>query len=457
MGYSNTIHWSSRFAFLMAAMGSAIGLANIWRFPYTVGVSGGGAFVFVYIGAVLILALPILIAEFMVGRRGAASPPEAMARVAEESGHSRHWGWVGILLGGFGAVLTLSFYSVVGGWTIAYSVKTASGALSAANNEASQSAFAALNADPLSLFLWFSVFLGITVAVSARGLRRGVERVVKILMPALLIMLLVMVAYAAWAGDFQRALDFMFTPDFSQINTQTIMAAFGQAFFSIGVGATNLMAYGAYIERTTSIPRSALYVVGADTAVALLAGLAIFPIIFAFGLEPGAGPGLVFITLPVAFGQVTGGLIFGSVFFFLLFFAALTSSISMMEAPVSWLCDRTRLSRASAAMLTGSVSGLLGIFAVLSFNVWANVYPLDSIALFAGKTFFDLYDFIVTNVLLPLGGIIIAVFVGWVMQTRFSREELYGNQSGGWYRVWLFLVRFVAPIILLGVFFDLLQ
>ena len=455
MSYSNTVHWSSRFAFLMAAMGSAIGLANIWRFPYTVGVSGGGAFVFVYIGAVLILALPILIAELMVGRRGAASPPEAMARVAEESGHSRNWGWVGIVLGGFAAILTLSFYSIVGGWTIAYSAKTAIGHLGEVNNEASQNAFAALNADPLVLMFWFSLFLAVTVIVSARGIKKGVERVVKTLMPALLIMLLIMVGYAMWAGDFQRALNFMFTPDFSQINARTVMAAFGQAFFSIGVGVTNMMAYGAYIQRTTAIPRSALYVVGADTMVALLAGLAIFPIIFAYGLEPGAGPGLVFITLPVAFAQVPGGLIFGCVFFLLLFFAALTSSISMMEAPVSWLCDRTRLSRVKAALLTGGISWLLGIFAVLSFNVWADVYPLDSIAIFAGKTFFDLYDFTVTNVLIPLGGITIAIFVGWVMKTRFSSEELYGDQPNGWYRVWLFLVRFVAPVILAGVFYDM--
>ena len=187
-----------------------------------------------------------------------------------------------------------------------------------------------------------------------------------------------------------------------------------------------------------------------------MAGLAIFPIIFAYGLEPGAGPGLVFITLPVAFGQISGGLIFGSIFFLLLFFAALTSSISMMEAPVSWLCDRTRLGRASAAILTGGTSWLLGIFAVLSFNVWADVYPLDSINIFAGKTFFDLYDFTVTNVLLPLGGIIIAIFVGWVMKAQFSSEELYGADAGLWYRVWLFLVRFVAPVILLGVFYDML-
>jgi NSS family neurotransmitter:Na+ symporter len=456
MSAQGTVQWSSRFAFLMAAMGSAIGLANIWRFPYSVGVSGGGAFVFVYIGAVLLLALPILIAELMVGRRAAAPPPRAMSEVARESGRSRHWGWVGVLLGGFGAILTLSFYGIVGGWTMAYVVKTASGQLAEVGNTASEASFGALNGDPWGLFAWFSLFLIATIVVSARGITAGVEKVVKTLMPALLVMLIILVFYAMWAGNFKAALQFMFTPDFSQLNTKTVMAAFGQAFFSISVGLTNLMAYGAYMRKTDSIPQSALMVVSADTIVALLAGLAIFPIIFAFGLEPGSGPGVVFITLPVAFAQIPGGVVFGSLFFLLLFFAALTSSISMMEAPVSWLCDRTRLSRTAAALLSGGISWTLGILAVLSMNVWSGYYPLDNIPIFAGKTFFDLFDFTVTNVLMPLGGIVIAVFAGWVMKKTFSRQELYGDKPSAWYGVWLFLVRFVAPVILLFVFLDML-
>ena len=241
------------------------------------------------------------------------------------------------------------------------------------------------------------------------------------------------------------------------MDAKIVMAAFGQAFFSISVGATNLMAYGSYMVKSTSIPRSALFIVAADTGVALLAGLAIFPIIFAFGLEPGAGPGVVFITMPFSFGQISGGLIFGSLFFLLLFFAALTSSISMMEAPVSWLNDRTGLSRAKAAVLSGGLSWTLGIFAVLSLNRWANFFPLDAIPLFAGKTFFDLYDFTVTNVLLPFGGIVIAVFAGWVMHRKFSSDELYAGKPTIWYKAWLFLVRFVAPVILLFVFWDMLR
>jgi len=441
----------------MAAMGSAVGLANIWRFPYTAGVSGGGAFVFIYLGAVLLLALPILIAELMVGRRGAAPPPRAMTQVAVESGRSPHWGWVGVILGGVGAILTLSFYAIVGGWTMAYVIKTGSGAMQGVSAEAAEGAFSALNADPVTLFIWFSVFIAVTVFISARGIRAGVERVVKVMMPALLVLLVIMVIYAMFVGDFAAAWRFMFTPDFSKVDSRIVMAAFGQAFFSVSVGATNLMAYGSYMMKTTSIPRSALIVVAADTGVALLAGLAIFPIIFAFGLEPGAGPGVVFITMPFAFGQIPGGLIFGSAFFILLFFAALTSSLSMMEAPVSWLNDRTPLSRPQAAILSGSISWGLGIMAVLSLNKWSNFYPLDGISIFSGKTFFDLYDFIVTNVLLPFGGIVIAVFAGWVIRKRFSSDELYGDRPTIWYYVWLFLVRFVAPVILLAVFIDMLQ
>jgi NSS family neurotransmitter:Na+ symporter len=363
---------------------------------------------------------------------------------------------MGVILGGVGGMMALSFYAIVGGWTMAYVVEMASGGMQGITTTQAESAFGALNENPWVLFAWFNAFIGVTIFISARGIRAGVERAVKFMMPMLLIMLVVMVVYAANVGDLSLAVDFLFTPDFSQVNARIIMAAFGQAFFSVSVGLTGLMAYGSYMQKSTSIPRSALIVVGTDTLVALLAGLAIFPIIFAFGLEPDAGPGLVFITLPFAFGQIAGGQFFGSLFFLLLFFAALTSSISMMEAPVSWLCDRTRLGRMGAALLSGGASWSLGIFAVLSMNRWADFFPLDGIALFSGKTFFDLYDFTVTNVLMPLGGILIAVFSAWIMHRKYSSAELYGDKPTPWYGIWRFLVRFVAPLVLLGVFIDML-
>jgi len=217
------------------------------------------------------------------------------------------------------------------------------------------------------------------------------------------------------------------------------------------------MAYGSYIRKRTSIPRSALIIVCADTLVALLAGLAIFPLIFAFGLEPDAGPGLVFITLPFAFGQIPGGQVFGSVFFLLLLFAALTSSIAMMEAPVSWLSDRTRLGRTGSALLAGGISWFLGIFAALSMNRLADFHPLGGISIFSGKTFFDLYDFLVINIMMPLGAILIAIFTGWLMHRKFSSDELYGGNPTIWYGVWRFLIRYFAPLVLLAVFIDMLR
>ncbi len=455
MTTASGLQWSSRLAFLLAAIGSAVGLGNIWRFPYTAGVNGGGAFVIVYLGAVVILALPVLMAEFMVGRRGQHAPPAAIATVAAESGQSTRWRFMGLFLGAAGAMLALSFYSVVGAWTIAYAFKMGSGQLTQITADGARIAFDALNGNTGELFFWFLAFLGATVFISARGLHAGVERAVQFMMPALFVMLVVMVFYAGIVGDFAGALDFMFSADFSKLTPPVILAAFGQAFFTVSVGLTNMMAYGAYISKDTNLPGASAIIVGADTAVALLAGFAIFPIIFMHGLEPGAGPGLVFTTLPFAFSDVPGGTIFGTVFFLLLFFAALTSSISMLEPPVSWLRDATSWSRRKAAVVTGTISLSLGILAALSFNVLKGFHPLGAIRMFEGKTFFDLFDYLVTNIMMPLGGIMIAVFAGWLVKREFSRDELFGGKDNIGYRTWLFLTRFIAPGVLAFVLYDM--
>ena len=448
------MHWSSKFTFIMAAVGCAVGLGNIWLFPYTAGVSGGGAFVLIYLAAVVVLALPVLMAELLIGRRGAAGPPAAIAAVAKESGHSENWRWMGVVLGGGGAIIALAFYGVVGGWTMAYAYKMAAGQLQQIDAQQSQLIFDRLNSEPGSLLPWFTAFFAATVLISARGLQAGIEKAVKFMMPTLFLMLVAMVIYAAVVGDFARAISFLFAPDFSKVDSQVVLRAFGQAFFSVSVGITNMMAYGAYIERSTKLPGASAIVVGADTAVALLAGLAIFPIIFAYGLEPGAGEGLVFMTLPFAFGQIPGGLVFGTVFFVLLFFAALTSSIGMLEAPVSWLRDATKLSRRSAALLAGSISFVLGLFAALSFSVLADFHPLGAISIFEGKRFFEVFIYLVTSVLMPIGGIMVAVFAGWLMKKQFSRDELFDGKNSLMYRAWLIIVRFIAPAILAFVLFD---
>ena len=447
--------WNSQWGFMLAAMGSAIGLANLWRFPYTAGVSGGGAFVLVYLGAVLTVALPLLMAELLVGRHGQATPTLSIGRVTAESGGHRTWtamGYGGILA----AILVFGFYSVVGGWALSYVLMTGSGSLQGLSASELQTSFDQLAASPLAMLLAYSAFLGTAVTISSFGIRQGVERTVKLLMPALLAMLLAMVVYSAVTGEFLQALNFLFTPDFSTLTPGIVLDAFGQAFFSISVGLTNLMAYGAYMNRNTSIPRSSAIIVGADTLVALLAGLAIFPIIFAHGLEPSGGPGLVFMTLPIAFGAVPGGVVLGSLFFLLLSFAALTSALCMLEAPVSFLVDQWHWRRRRATWAVGGLVWVLGLSCVFSFSLLSGVYPLGAIDYFAEMRFFELFDFVVTRLLSPLIGACIALFVGWVVSRQISAGELGLRPDSGLYRLWLLSVRYLAPLVLAALCYSLL-
>ncbi|MDX1500297.1 MAG: sodium-dependent transporter, partial [Woeseiaceae bacterium] len=448
------LQWSSRMTFIMASVGCAVGLGNIWLFPYTAGSSGGGAFVLIYLAAVVTLALPVLIVELMVGRRGAAGPPQAIANVARESGRSEKWRWMGVVLGVVGALTALGFYGVVGGWTLAYSFKLAFGRLEGLDVPAATREFDIMNGDPWALLPWVVVFMIATIGISARGLHAGIEKAVKFMMPALFLMLVAMVVYAAVVGDFARALGFLFRPDFSKVDSNVVLAAFGQAFFSVSVGITNMMAYGSYMERSTKLPQSAGVIVTADTAVALLAGLAIFPLVFMIGLQPAGGPGLVFMTLPFAFGQIPGGLVFGTVFFVLLFFAALTSSIGMLEPPVAWLRDATKLDRRQAAALAGSVALTLCLLGALSFNVLAGVHPLGMFEQFADKGFFDLFVYVVTQLIMPVGGILVCVFAGWVVKREFCADELFDGRETLAFRAWHVIVRYVAPVLLAFVLID---
>jgi len=432
----------------MAAVGCAVGLGNIWMFPYIAGSSGGGAFVLIYLAAVVSLALPVLMAELMIGRRGGASPPESIENVARESGRTPRWRLMGVVLGVVGALMALGFYGVVGGWTMAYSFKLAVGQFQQINALEAKTAYDALNGDAVSLLPWVTVFMAATIFISARGVVDGIEKAVKLMMPALFFMLLAMVVYSGVVGDFARAADFLFNPDFGKVDSKVVLAAFGQAFFSVSVGITNMMAYGSYMNRKTNLPGAAAVVVTADTLVALLAGLMIFPLVFMYGLQPDGGPGLIFQTLPFAFGQVPGGSIFGALFFVLLFFAALTSSIGMLEPPVAFFRDAFGLSRRNAALAAGSIAFLLCTLAALSFNALAGVDPLGMFAAFEGKGFFDLFIYMVTQVLMPLGGILVAVFAGWIVKQQFSREELFGDSNALAYKTWHFAVRFIAPPLL---------
>ena len=436
-------HWSSGITFVLAAVGAAVGLGNIWKFPYLAGVGGGGAFVVVYLIAVAVVAIPILIGELLIGRRGSHSPPVAMAVLAESGGHSRVWaivGWMGVVSG----YLIATYYCVIAGWTLSYVFKAADNFGGAAPADVAGQ-FDDLLASPVVMTFWNTVFMIGALFIVGRGLQDGIERAVKVMMPALFVMLLVMIGYAAVEGDFAAGIRFLFEPDFGKITGGVVLAAVGQAFFSISVAMGLMMAYGSYVPKQVSLTRSALIIAGSDTLVAMLAGLMIFPLVFANGLDPAAGPGLIFRTLPTAFADMPGGSVFGALFFVLLAFAAVTSLIAIIEPIVAYAGDRWGMRRRDGCIVFGFLAWLIGIASVLSFNRWQEVAPLDMFDSFSGKTIFDLIDFFTANLLMPVGAILIAVFVGWYVRPQVLDEELhFGSRLV--FRIWLWTIRIVAPL-----------
>ena len=442
--------WSSRFAFILAVAGSAVGLGNVWKFPYTLGSSGGSAFVLVYVLAILFVATPIMIAEMIIGRHARASAPTALAKVAQDSGSSRHWGllgWMGI----FALFLVLSFYSVIAGWTAAYLVKSATGSLSGLSAVEVAAGFGDFTHNSGEVIFWHFLFTAVTIFIVSRGVKIGLERVVRVLMPALFITLIALVINSAFVGEFAKAFKFLFTADLSKLTPVVVLSAVGQAFFSVNVGIGAVLTYSSYLPQDVNIFRSSLIVTLGDTLVALLAGLAIFPIVFANNLDPGEGPGLVFVTLATAFAQMPGGSFVGAVFFVMLVFAALTSSISMLETMTARAIEIRGMTRNKAVIVIGSGTFLMGLVTVFSFSAWENVYLLDAIPTFAGKTPFDLIDYLVSNVLMPLGGMLYALFAGWWLSKDTSIYEMGAGESGV-FKLWLVLVRVVAPLAVAAVF-----
>ena len=447
---TNNDGWSGRLAFILASIGAAVGLGNIWKFPYTLGSSGGSAFVLVYVIAILLVATPIMLAEMIIGRRARQSAPAALKTLAEERGNSGNWamvGWMGL----FALFLVLSFYSVIAGWTAAYLVKSISGSMSGLSPAEVGQDFGDFLHQPGTMIFWHLLFTATTVFVVSRGVRIGLERVVKVLMPALFITLIALVINSAFIGDFSAAVDFLFTADLSKLAPAVVLAAVGQAFFSVNVGIGTVLTYSAYLPKDVNLFRSAIIVSLGDTLVALLAGLAIFPIVFANGLDPAEGPGLIFVTLSTAFAQMPAGSLIGTGFFAMIVFAALSSSISMLETMTARANEIRGMTRTRAAVLIGTGTFLFGLITVFSFSSWENVYPLGSIAVFAGKTPFDLLDYLVSNVLMPLGGMFYALFAGWWLAKETSRDEL-GVGDGAVYKLWLVLVRIVAPLAVAAVF-----
>ena len=448
-GARESIHgqWSSRWVFILAATGSAVGLGNIWRFPYVTGENGGGAFVLIYLICVLVVGVPIMMAETLIGRRGRQSPINTMRTLAEDEGLSPNWhflGWLGVAAG----FIILSFYSVVAGWSVAYVFYVAGGVFADTTADGSAAQFTSLTDSAGRLLGWHTLFIALTTVIVARGVAGGLELAVRWLMPALFVLLVVVVGYAMGTGDFTGALAYLFEPDFSKVSGASILDALGQAFFSLSLGMGAIMIYGSYLPADSSIPRTIGAVALSDTLVALLAGLAIFPIVFGFGLEPGQGPGLVFITLTIAFGHMPFGQIFGALFFVLLSVAAWTSAISLLEPVAAWLVETVGMSRRRAAACGGFAAWLLGVGSLLSFNHWADVTIF-------GRNFFNACEFLSTSVMLPLGGLFIAVFAGWRMARASTRDELH-LPDGGIYAIWRFLVRWVAPAGVVVIFLNAL-
>ena len=378
-----------------------------------------------------------MMAEILLGRRGRSTPIRTMQVLAEETNTTQWWqiiGWSGTLAG----MLILSYYSVIGGWTLAYIFKSVSGTFSGASGQFAAETFGAFVGSGTTLFAWHTFFMILTMAVVAGGVKGGLEKAVQWLMPTLFVLLVIMVGYSMTTGFFGEGLAFLFTPDFSKISGTSMLSAMGQAFFSLSLGMGTIMIYGSYVPKDTSIASTSVAIALADTGVALLAGMAIFPIVFSNNLEPGSGPGLIFQTLPVAFGNMTGGLAFGSIFFILLLVAAWTSSISLIEPLVTWLIETYGMSRLRASLYSGLATWLLGLGTVWSFNWWAEL------KLF-GLTYFDLLDFVTSNLMLPLGGILIALFAGWLMKSEMTKAEL-NVRNPTVYLAWQALVRYIAPV-----------
>lgn len=423
--------WKHRGTFILAAAGSAVGLGNIWKFPYITGEYGGGAFVLVYLLCIAVIGIPVMIAEVMVGRRGRANPIDSMRRVAVESGRSPLWGLAGV--GGvIAGLLIMMFYSVVASWALEYTWQSASGGYIGRPAAEVGAHFGSLTSDFRTQMFWHGIFSLLTAGVVAAGVTRGIGKAVEIMMPLLFVLLLVLVGYALAEGDFAAGAQFLLAPDFSKLSPKAVLVALGHAFFTLSLGMGAIMAYGAYMPDHASVAKSVLAIAVIDTLVALTAGLAIFPLVFSHGLEPGAGPGLMFVTLPLAFSEMSGGAVVGTIFFTLVSIAALTSSISLIEPGVAWL-EKLGWRRVPVTFGLVLLTWVGGLFCIRS------------------SATFDFLDALTARYLLPLGGLAIALFVGWRMKRSIAFAEI-GIHSHPLRLLWYVTLRFLSPLGILAVF-----
>ncbi len=442
-------HWSSGLGFILATAGAAVGLGNLWRFPFLAGENGGGAFVLIYIACVFLIGMPIMLAELALGRTGGGSAMHSVRTLITQSGANRGWQFIGVL-SIFIPFIGVAYYSVVGGWAVDYAAHGMIGKVASESGELAGARFDIMLANPWRMLAAHSVFMGGIMLVLIRGVHGGIEAISKVLMPMLFLLLAGLMVYALKVGDTARAMDFLFSPDWSAVTGKTIILAAGQAFFSLAIGVGVMITYGAYVPNTISLGRSVAIVALVDTAVALVAGIAIFPFVFSQGLDPAGGPGLIFVTLPTAFGQMSGGMVVGAAFFLLLFFAAFTTGIGTLEPVVSWMEERRGMSRTRGTLLAGFGAWFVGIAALLSFNLWSHIHPFNLVPGYDGKSIFDTMDFTIASVLLPFNGLLIALFTGWAVP-RLVRGHL--GLSPRIETLWIWVLRLLIPfaIILIAV------
>lgn len=437
--------FGSRIAFVLASMGGAIGLGNIWKFPYLVGRHGGAAFIVIYLLALVFIGTPVLMTEFAIGRKTKTSYTSALKQLLP----GKKWYLLGII-GVIALILTLSFYGGIAGWTVAYLLKTVTGAYKGMDAGEIGAMFGSFSADPVQMVLWLAVMLLITTVIVLRGVKGGIEKVCNVLLPIMFIMIIFLAIRSILLPGAEAGLEFYLIPDFSSLNAETVMAAIGQAFFTLGVGAGNLVIYGSYLDHKKTITSSTLMVAIGDTCAAVLFGLIIFPSAFAYNIEAGMGPPLVFITLPAIFAQMKFGMVFATIFFVMLFFACLTSTICIMEAIVGYLVDELKIPRKKAVWIVAAIVFVIGSIMMMSFG------PLADVLIF-GKTIFDFFnDTVVSAILLPLGALLMVLLVGWVLKPKDLLDEINIGEGMKVNRYYTVTVRYLAPIAIICMFLQLI-
>lgn len=442
------VNFGSRLGAILAAAGSAVGLGNIWRFPYEAGNHGGAAFILIYLVCVFLMGMPIMIAEFTIGRRAKASTGKAFALLSPGT----HWKWVGYS-GVLAGLLILGYYSVVAGWTLEYVLLTLNDGFVGKGPDGFVASFQEFSQDPIRPVLWLVIFLLATHFIVVKGVKDGIEKSSKIMMPLLFVLIVVLSVCSLLLPNAERGLEFLLKPDFSKVTTDVFLGAMGQAFFSLSLGMGCLSTYASYFGSETNIGKTALSVCAIDTMVAILAGIIIFPAAFSVGIQPDAGPSLIFITLPNVFQQAFGGMpllstLFSLMFYVLLALAALTSTMSLHEVVTAFLNEKFGLSRKVSAILVTSFCLITGILSSLSLGVWNEKI--------LGLSFFDLLDFITAKLMLPLNGLLACLFVGWYLKRSISYGELtnYGIQKVSYCSLYMFIVKYVAPIAIVLIFVN---